>query len=261
MSVSPWATHRIDVAELAADAIHVEQLLHRAPTFVPLPPVGARREPDRKGFSEIFIGMLLRVPTFHVAHELARERNRFVVVAVGTAERSEEVAPFFGLVERVGVVEGVAGFVAHVHHDLPRVFNVVHRRFEALQFRIGEVERDSDDGLHVRAAPLIGEVAPGAEPLESFGFQFLVELLDEALEGRAFQLQAELLNRLGEDLLNLCRRFFEVGHRWSKRSTRQLGVRLTLVPFLIPSSSQRKDRPAASPQSEKRGRHECFFRI
>ena len=98
-------------------------------------------------------------------------------------------------------------------------------------------------GLHVRAAPLIGEIALGAEPLEPFGVQFLVELLDEAFEGRAFQLQPELLNRLGENLLDLCRRFFEVGHRWSKRSTRQPGVRLTLVPFLIPSSSQREDRP------------------
>jgi hypothetical protein len=28
-----------------------------------------------------------------------------------------------------------------------------------------------------------------------------------------------LLNRLGKNLLDLCRRFFEVGHRWSKPST------------------------------------------
>jgi hypothetical protein len=45
-------------------------------------------------------------------------------------------------------------------------------------------------------------------------------LLDEAFEGRAFQLQAELLNRLGEDLLDFYRRFFEIGHRW--RSVAQL---------------------------------------
>ena len=113
--------------------------------------------------------------------------------------------------------------MAHVHHDLPRVFNVVHLRFEALQFGIGEVERDPDDGLHVGAAPLIGEVAAGPEPVEPLGVQLLVELLDEAFKRRAFQLQAELLNRLGEDLLDLCRRFFKVGHDWTKRST---GMRL-----------------------------------
>jgi hypothetical protein len=195
--VSPRAHHGIGIAELAGDAIHVEQLLHRAPAFVALAPVGARRQPYREGLGEVFVGMLLRVPALHVAHELARERNRLVVVAISPPERPEEVAPFLRFIEGVGVIEGVAGLVAHVHHDLPRVFNVVHLRFEALQFRIGQVERDSDDGLHVRAAPLIGEIALGAEAMEPLSVQLFVELLDEAFEGRAFQLQAELLNRLG----------------------------------------------------------------
>ena len=214
---------RICVAELAADAIHVEELLHRAPALVPLAPVGAWREPDGEGFGEVFVGMLLRVPAFHVAHELAREGNRFVVVAIGPTEGSEAVAPFFSFVERVGVVEGVSSLVAHVHHDLARVFNVVHRGLEALQFWVGEVERDSDDRLHVGAAPLVGEVALGPESLETLRFQLLVELLDEAFERGAFQLQAELLDGLGEDLLYLYRRFFEIGHRWSKRSTGRAG--------------------------------------
>ena len=91
----------------------------------------------------------------------------------------------------------MTGLVTQVHHDLPRIFNVVHLRFEALQFGIGQVERDSDDGLHVRAAPLIGEIALGMEAMQPLGVQLLVELLDKALEGRAFHLQAELPNRLG----------------------------------------------------------------
>ncbi len=169
--------------------------------------------------------MFLRVPAFHVPHKLARERNRFVVVAVRPPERTEDAAPLLRFVERVGVVESVTRLVAHVHHDLPRVFNVVHLRLKALQFGIGQVERNSDDRLHVGAAPLIGQVAPGAESFEPLGLQLFVELVNEAFEGRAFQLQAELLNRLGENLLDLCRRFFEVGHRWSKRSTRSKDFR------------------------------------
>ena len=79
----------ICVAEFAADAIHVKQLLHRAPAVVSLTPVGARSQPDGEGFSEVFVGMLLRIPAFHVAHELTREGNGLVVVAIGPAERSE----------------------------------------------------------------------------------------------------------------------------------------------------------------------------
>jgi hypothetical protein len=49
--------------------------------------------------------------------------------------------------------------------------------------------------------------------MEPLGIQLFIELLDEPLEGRAFELQAELVNRLGEDLLNLGRCFLEIGHR------------------------------------------------
>jgi hypothetical protein len=55
--------------------------------------------------------------------------------------------------------------------------------------------------------------------MEAFGIEFFVKLLDEALEGRAFELQTELLNGLGEYLLDLGGGFFEVCHGWSKRST------------------------------------------
>jgi hypothetical protein len=60
-----------------------------------------------------------------------------------------------------------------------------------------------------------------------------MELLHQAFEGRAFQLQAELLNRLGKDLLDLRRRFFEIGHRWSKRSTGKAQFDRLLVTFWV----------------------------
>jgi hypothetical protein len=55
--------------------------------------------------------------------------------------------------------------------------------------------------------------------VKAFDLQLFVELMDEAFERRAFQLETELLNWLGEDLLDLYRRLFKIGHRWSKRST------------------------------------------
>ena len=58
--------------------------------------------------------------------------------------------------------------------------------------------------------------------------------MNEAFQRRAFQLQPELLNRLGKNLLDLCRRFFEIGHRWSKRSTGEAQFDGTPVPFSIP---------------------------
>ena len=212
--------HRVGIAEPAANPIHVEQLLHRAPALISLPPVGAGCQPYREGLGEVFVGMLLRVPALHVPHELTREGNRLVAIAVRPPERSEALTPFLRFIKRVGVVESVAGLMPHVHHDLPRIFNIVHLRFKTLQFGIGEVKRDSDDRLHVRAAPLIRQVALRAESMEPLGVQLFVELKDKAFEGRAFQFQAKLPNRLGKNLLDLCRRFFEIGHRWSKRSIR-----------------------------------------
>jgi hypothetical protein len=42
-----------------------------------------------------------------------------------------------------------------------------------------------------------------------------------------------LLNRLGKDLLDLRRRFFEIGHRWSKRSTGKAHFDQPLVTFWV----------------------------
>jgi hypothetical protein len=42
-----------------------------------------------------------------------------------------------------------------------------------------------------------------------------------------------LLNRLGKDLLDLRRRFFEIGHRWSKPSTGKAQFDWLLVTFWV----------------------------
>ena len=62
--------------------------------------------------------------------------------------------------------------------------------------------------------PAEGQTAARTESLEPLGFEFLIELLDKAFEGGSFELQAELLDWLGKDLLDLRGRFFEIGHRW-----------------------------------------------
>src|ERR1039458_6375598 len=112
-------------------------------------------------------------------------------------------------------------------------YTTLFRSLEALQLGIGQVKRNSDNGLHVRAAPLIGQIALGAESMQPLAVQLFVELLHQTFEGRAFQLQAELLNRLGKDLLDLRRRFFEIGHRWSKRSTGKAHFDRPLVTFWV----------------------------
>ena len=60
---------RFDIPNFSRDAIDVLELGQRAPTFVALAPLRARRKPDGKRFSKIFIRMLLRVPPGHVTND------------------------------------------------------------------------------------------------------------------------------------------------------------------------------------------------
>src|SRR5205807_8345531 len=94
--------------------------------LVTLAPTRARRKPHRKSLSEIFVRMLLCVPTFHMPDEATRERHGSVQIAIRTAERPENVFPLRSLVERVSVVDRVPGFVTQIHHDLSRIFEIVH---------------------------------------------------------------------------------------------------------------------------------------
>jgi hypothetical protein len=205
----PRGAHRLDVSELPGHPVHVLQFREGPPPAVLLAPVGPRGEPHRESLREVLVRVLLGVPAVDVAHEALRERHGPVVLPVGPAKRPEELAPLRRLVEAIRVVEGVSRLVTQVHHDLALVFEVVHLLLESRELRVGEVEGDSDHRLTRRAAPLVREVAERAEFPDSLSIQLAVEPLDRPLERRSFELEAQLLDRLGEDFLDVWRRFFE----------------------------------------------------
>ena len=185
MSVRPRRRMGSRLPNFARHAVDVLELGQRAPTLVALAPLRARREPDGKGFGKVFVRMLLRIPPGHVANELPRERDGAVIVAIGAAKRAEEIAPLRRFVELVRVIECVPGLVAHVHHDFARVFQVVHLALKPGQVRVGEIERNADDGLARGTSPFIGEIAQRAELVEALGFEFAIKLLDESFRAES----------------------------------------------------------------------------
>src|ERR1044071_1520166 len=111
--------------------------------------------------------MLLRVPSGDVANVVLGEGDEGKVVAVRPAEGAEERVPLLGAKELVRVVEGVAGLVAEVGHDLALALDVVDGVLDARHARIAEVEGDADDRLLGGAAPFDGEVGTPSELLQS----------------------------------------------------------------------------------------------
>src|SRR5581483_8234180 len=205
----PAGPHRLTIATAPGDAVHVLKLLECLPAFVLLPPARAGREPDGKSFGEVLVGVLLCVPAGNVAHEAAGEGHGTIVVAGGAAEGPKQLAPLRRLPELVGVVEGVTGFVTQVHHDLARVFQIVHLALELGKLGIREVKGNPDDRLAGGTSPLVGEVASGPELAQALALQLAVELVHESLERRGIQLEAEVADRLPQDLLHFGRGFFE----------------------------------------------------
>ena len=197
------AHDRIDVGKHARHLVHVAQLPHGRPAFVSAPPGAAGSEPHRERLCEVFVGMLLRVPPLDVAHVVAAERHGPVLVAIRLLEGAENRAPVGARVQAVRVIEDVPRLVAHVAHDFAAVFEVVHRALQLAQVRIRQVERNPQDRLHVRAAPLVGEVAHGPELLQPPSLQLAVELPDVRLDGRSFQAKAQLADALAQHAAQL----------------------------------------------------------
>jgi hypothetical protein len=112
----------------------------------------------------------------------------------------------------------VSGLMTHVHHDLVSVFQVVHIALQLCQVRVGQVERNADDGLPRGASPFIGEITTGAELVDAFGFQFAIELLNESFDGRTLELEPQFANGLGEYLLEFRSGFLEIAH-WAIQSS------------------------------------------
>ena len=102
--------------------------------------------------------------------------------------------------------------MTHVHHDLASVFQVVHIALKLCQVRVSQIERNADHGLARGASPLIGEITKRTEFVEALGFQFAIELLNEAFERRALKFEPEFANGLGEYLLEFRSGFLEITH-------------------------------------------------
>ena len=168
--------------------------------------------------------MLLRVPAGHVADKVSRERDGAVVITICAAKRTEEIVPLRRLVELIRVVEGVPCLMTHVHHDLASVFEVVHAALKLRQVWVGEVKRNADDRLAGGTAPFVSEVAQRAELVDALGLQFAIELLNESVKRRTFELEPEVADWLGEDLLELCSGFLEVAHVATQSSIPPSGI-------------------------------------
>src|SRR5688572_31962978 len=164
--------------------------------------------------------MLLRVPPFDVANVVAAERNRPILVAVGTEERTEQPTPFRRGVEAIRVVEDMARLVAHVHHHLAIRLERIDSLFELPELGIGEIKRDAEHGLLIGTAPLVGQVTDGPEFLEPATLELEVQLTDVALDRRALDPQAELADLHSEHAADFRVERLELHH-----SSMLLGVR------------------------------------
>jgi hypothetical protein len=156
--------------------------------------------------------MLLRVPPFHVAHEIAAEGHGSVFVPVRPIERAEGRNPVGARVQTVRVVEDMPRLVAHVAHDLAAVFEIVDRTLELAEVRIGQIERNAEHRLHVWAAPLVGEVADRAEFVEPAPLELFVQLTDVRLDRRPLELESQLADALAEDAAQFRVERFECRH-------------------------------------------------
>ena len=148
-----------------------------------------------------------------MANKVPRERNGPIVVAICAAKGTEEIAPLSRLVELVGVIECVSGLMTHVHHDFASVFEVVHIALKLSQIRVGQIKRNTDDGLARGTSPFIGEIAERAELVDALGFEFAIKLLNESFERRTLEFEPEFANGLGEYLLEFRSGFLEIAHR------------------------------------------------
>ncbi len=143
---------------------------------------------------------------------VAAERHGAVLVAIRAIKGPERGHPVGARVEAIRVVEDVARLVPHVAHDLAAVFEVVDRALEPAEVRIGEIERDAEHRLHVRTAPLVGEVADGPELVEAAALELLVELAYVGLDGRPLEPQPQLADALAKYAAKLRIERFECRH-------------------------------------------------
>ena len=82
----------------------------------------------------------------------------------------------------VGVIEGVSGFVAEIHHDFARVFQIVLFSLVKREIMVGKIERDADNRLSRWAAPFVAEVTDRAKLEQLLAFEFTIQTLHKRLQ-------------------------------------------------------------------------------
>jgi hypothetical protein len=184
----------------ANGAIDVLELRKRGPPGVAFPPRIARREPHRKRFGEVLVGMLLRVPAGKMAYEIAAEGNGPVLFTIASSERTERSTPLGGLVEAIRVVECVPRLVTQVHHHLARALELVPLPLDSRESLVGEIERNADDRMARRTSPLVREVVPGMPPADSLRLELAREPMQERFDRRALDREPQRRERLIDEL-------------------------------------------------------------
>ena len=182
---------------------NVFELLQRFPTAVALAPVSSRGEPDGEGFGEVFVGMALSVPVIQMHDVRAAEGARPIELrSFFGRSAAKNALPFAFFIKLIGVEVSVGGFVAHQAHEPIGSFAFDfenHFAFEFAQAFVGEEKRDEDRRNANRHEPFVADVA-GRLKGQAFLRKLLVKLLDERLEFRAFELEAELRDAFFQQL-------------------------------------------------------------
>ena len=104
--------------------------------------------------------------------------------------------PLLGLVEAIGIVEGMSGFVAQIAQDLVVGFRLdAFHQFilESAQPLIGKVEGDADRRDAIRTAPFVREIHLRPQ-VNAAALELAIELMDQLLQMRSFDGEPELVN-------------------------------------------------------------------
>ena len=230
---------RLHLAHFAHHRVDVLQLPERAPAFVLRAPIDAGREPHGERFREVFVRVFLRVPPQNVADVLVSKWIGPVPVAVRSRVGAEHFVPVGAIVQPIGVVERVTGFVPEESHH---VVLVLYRErevfFDARQPRIGEIERDADQRRAVGAAPLVAEIHGGPER-EAALIELDIKLRHELLEDGAFEGKPDVRYPLRKEPLALDFPVAVRGHvgaygQWSYRPRMQKTPSLCAAGVLVP---------------------------
>ena len=190
--------------EVLHQGVHVLQLLQRRPVGVAGAPVGRRVQPDRERLGEVLVGMALRVPAVEMQHEALAVRLRVVILRIRLVRRAEDLLAPAALPQLVGVVDGVAGFVAQdAHAPLRRApFDLQHvGALEPLQAGMRKVEGDRHAGDAVGREPLVREPEMRPEALEPARVELLLQLGEALGQHAVVDGDAKLAHPQIEELL------------------------------------------------------------